>query len=327
MPGVPFAQRLVDPRPEHVFRLDGYFVWDGSLIRDEAGVYHLFASRWCQDAGMRRWLTDSRVIRAEGPTPVGPFVFREQLDVLNGQPWAKDMAHGPRIHRIGDRYYLFYIGTYWGEFDPEAARNGNRDHWEGIRFHQRTGVASAPHPTGPWTPCARNPILEPRPDCWDAKVTVNPSVQVLPDGRILMIYKSTLDRGEPLILGAAVADGPEGPYERTGPSPLFTDNVEDPCFWEEDGRQWMLVKDMTGAVCGVRHAGVLYESADGLNWTPAQPPLAYDLSLRWQGDEPTVAQYIERPFVYLEDGRPRCLLNAVLYGTQASGILVREFRQ
>jgi beta-xylosidase len=324
MPTTSFAQRLVDPCQDHVFRMEGYFVWDGSLIRDDDGRYHLFASRWPEDKGMRRWLTDSKVVRAESDSPTGPFEFKEQLDVLNEQPWAANMAHNPRTYRIGDTYYLYYIGTHWGEFDVEAARDGDRSQWEGIRFNQRIGIASAPHPSGPWTPYAGNPVLEPRPDCWDAKITVNPSVEVLPSGQILMIYKSTLDMGQPLILGAAIADQPEGPFERTGPSPLFEDNVEDPCFWEEDGRQWMLVKDMTGKVCGVRHAGVLYHSTDGLNWELAEPSLAYDLMLRWQDGEAVEARYVERPFVYLEDGKPRCLLNAVLYGDQSSGVLVRE---
>jgi hypothetical protein len=323
---IPFAQRLADPCPGNVFRMAGYFVWDGSLVRDDDGVYHLFASRWADDSGMRRWLTDSKVIRAESMSPTGPFEFQEQLDVLNEQAWAGDMAHNPRIHRIGNQYYLYYIGTHWGEFDPGAGRDGDRDQWEGIRFNQRIGIASAPHPAGPWTPYEGNPILEPRPDCWDAKITVNPSVEVLPDGRTLMIYKSTLGKGCPLILGAAIADRPEGPFERTGPSPLFEDNVEDPCFWAEDGLQWMLVKDMTGAVCGVRHGGVLYHSSDGLNWVLADPPLAYDRQLCWQDGGAVEAQYVERPFVYLEDGHPRCLLNAVLYGDEASGVLVRELR-
>ena len=321
-----FAKRIVPPDRQQLFTMDGYYIWDGSMVRDGQGVYHLFGSRWPAELGMRAWLTHSKVIRAEADSPTGPFEFKEEIEAVNAQPWARHMAHNPRIHEIDGTFYLFYIGTNWGDDDPYEAAAGDRDRWERIRFRQRIGAARADRPQGPWTPLEDNPVLEPRSDCWDAKITVNPSIRQLADGRILMIYKSTLDSGHPLILGAAVADRPEGPYERTGPSPLFEDDVEDPCFWKEDGRQWMLVKDMRGDVCGVRGAGALYESAGGLRWRQHDPVFAYGLTIDWTDAPSERARNVERPYVYLEDGRPRCFLTAVRFEDRPSGILVRRLR-
>lgn len=326
-----FAASIEQPSRQRYLTMDGYFVWDGSLIRDERGKYQLYASRWPVSLGFRAWLTDSHVIRAEADSLDGPFVFQEQLDGLNQQAWCREMTHNPRVYRLNDRYYLYYIGTCWQENDPARARaqadEAGFEEWTAIRFRQRIGLATADHAAGPWTPCETNPILHPRPDAWDCCLTVNPEVFQRADGRIQMIYKSSSGPREPLLLGAAIADHPQGPFERIGPSPLMNDDIEDPCVWRAAGEYRMLVKDMTGDVCGRRNAGVLYRSDDALHWQQAGDKPAYDLRVHFrEDDEPCEVRYVERPLVYVENGQPCCLLNAVFVEPDTSGVLVRRLQ-
>ncbi|MEX0774663.1 MAG: glycoside hydrolase family protein [Phycisphaeraceae bacterium] len=327
-----FASALVPPERSQMFTMDGYYVWDGSLIRDQRGHYQLYASRWPANTGFRGWLTHSHVIRAESERAQGPFVFREQLDVLNEQPWSADMAHNARVYQIGDRYYMYYIGTRWGDADPVQARRQANDaefeHWNTIRFGQRIAVATAPDAAGPWTPCPHNPILHPRPGQWDQCLTTNPAIHVMPDGRIGMIYKSTTAPRRPLWLGFAVANDPLGPFARDEPSLLFQDDIEDPHVWRTADGYRMLVKAMTAAECGIAKAGMLYRSDDGRHWRRASDRPAYDLNIHFRGEaQPTVARYVERPFLYVQDDQPRCLVNAVLIEPGPSGVLVRDLHQ
>jgi len=52
------------------FRMDGYWVWCGSVIKAEDGRYHLFASRWPRDITFHPgWMTNSEIVRAVADKP------------------------------------------------------------------------------------------------------------------------------------------------------------------------------------------------------------------------------------------------------------------
>lgn len=321
-----FLKRLLPPDKKNTFSMDGYFVWDGSIIKDKDDLYHLFASYWPEEYGMQGWLTDSKIIRATSSSPMGPYTFQEEIVSLNEQPWAKNMVHNPRIYTINGKYYLYYIGTNWGENDPKKAREGSQKEWHSIRFNQRIGLAIADSPKGPWSPIKDNPVLDVRAGEWDALMTVNPSLNLLPNGTFQIIYKSTRGPKDPLILGAAIGKTPYGPFKRVGNSPLFEDDIEDPYFWEENGSYWMLAKDMTGVLSNRKHSGVLYHSKDALNWVLNDPPLAYDRTLKWVNTKTEDAIFVERPYIYLENKKPMVFTNSILLKDQNSCILFREIK-
>ena len=94
------------------FRMDGYWVWGGSMIK-VGSTYHLFASRWIKRMDFpREYRFDSEIVRATSTSPTGPFKFEE---VVIGERdscyWDANMAHNPTIHKIGEEYVLFYIGS------------------------------------------------------------------------------------------------------------------------------------------------------------------------------------------------------------------------
>lgn len=58
------------------FKMDGYWVWCGSVVKGEDGKFHMFASRWDKKYPMHPgWLAGSEIVRAESCTPEGPYEF------------------------------------------------------------------------------------------------------------------------------------------------------------------------------------------------------------------------------------------------------------
>ena len=95
------------------FWLDGYWVWDPSVIKGDDGRYHLFASRWPKDITFHPgWMTNSEVIRAVADAPEGPYEFKEVVLPARGvEYWDGRSTHNPTIRKHGDTYMLFYMGS------------------------------------------------------------------------------------------------------------------------------------------------------------------------------------------------------------------------
>src|SRR5690606_5316694 len=99
--------------PNAGFEMEGFWIWCGSPIRDENGIYHLFASRWPKTHTFSPyWLTHSEIVRAESITPEGPYTFKEVV-LTSHDPlkWDGRMTHNPAICKWGGEYLLFYTGT------------------------------------------------------------------------------------------------------------------------------------------------------------------------------------------------------------------------
>ena len=317
-------KRVRPPKQEQAFAMDGYYVWGASVLKANDGIYHMFACRWPIAWVFFAWYSHSEIVRAIGRRPEGPFTYQETLSALKEPDWASGFSIGPNAFEFNGNYYLLYVGSRLpegapGEREPYMAwRHQNR---HVIRFNQRVGLASAPHPAGPWKPVSDRPILEPRPDKWDRPFVTNPVIRVTPEGKVLLMYKSsserstdpTLRKGGKLMLGMAAAERPEGPYERIGPEPLFEEDVEDPCFWHENGRWWMICKDMTGSIGGDRYgAGLLYTSEDAMHWEAADNVVAWRMWIDWKDEPRQSIHRMEKPTIYFENGRPICLYTAVV---------------
>jgi len=229
--------------------------------------------------------------------------------------WDGRMTHNPTIHRHGDQYLLFYIGSTWSGPDlaPEdVAASGKPDEsYANIKI----GLATSPSLDGPWVR-RDEPILLPRPGKWDSRIVTNPAPCVLGDGRILLLYRSNTAEG--LRIGAAVADGPGAPFERLSDDPVLRlsggNSVEDPFVWWTGTRLEALAKDMTGGLTGEVHAGVHLASDDGVSWAPCTPPKAYSRRVVWGDGSVTVQGSLERPQLLIEDGRPTHLFAATADG-------------
>lgn len=191
--------------------------------------------------------------------------------------------------------------------------------------------------------CCTNPTIAYRPTGahWPA-VAHQPAGARRAAEDYLMIYKAVgrerpLPFGGPVVHIAAVGASPEGPFVKQ-PRPLFTSAgsdfpAEDPFIWTDrtdradrtggtdetggtggtdGGRVRAIVKDMAGAFTHRGRSLALFESADGgLDWTPATHPLVSGLELRWADGQTQRVEYLERPQLLIEDGRPCVLYLAV----------------
>jgi hypothetical protein len=287
-------------KPTTAIALENDVIWGGSVIRDDAGTYHMFASYIPEE--INRWIFDSKVVRATADSPVGPFELEETA--LPGRPGEWDeVTHNPTIHREPDgTYLLYYTGTQFGDRDRIEARD-----------NQRIGLATAESPSGPWT--RHGPVVHPGENDWDSTYTTNPAPCVEPDGSITMVYKSLNSNYDEFHLshGVVRADTFDSRYERVTADPILDDiHLEDPYIWREDGRYHMLIKDFDGEVADQPNDGIYAHSEGGIEWT-MESGSAYRLDfILADGTSPPV-QRRERPQVLLQDGKPSHLYTAVEY--------------
>ncbi|MCK5281471.1 MAG: hypothetical protein KAK04_23120, partial [Cyclobacteriaceae bacterium] len=137
---IPIRNRIQPAPKESGFRMDGYWVWGGSMI-EANGKYHLFASRWIKNEKFpENYRNNSEIVRAISKNPLGPFNFEEVIiGERDSSYWDSNMAHNPTIHQIGNQYVLFYIGS-----DFTTYRENSK------HLLRRVGYASANNIDGPW---------------------------------------------------------------------------------------------------------------------------------------------------------------------------------
>ncbi len=280
----------------------------------------MFASMWEKTVPFDpNWLTNSRVVHAVSPTPEGPYVYRD--DVLPPREpswWDGRMTHNPTIHRWNDLYLLFYTGTTYPEEVPGPGDIVTSEMVSSCRSRQRIGMAVAESPDGPWRRPDR-PCLEARSGHWDSFMTTNPAPCVLPDGKILLLYKSSSGAANPIQYGVAMADSPFDPFERIGPDrPILFEEpdiaYEDACVWHQDDRFHMLFNDLTGKLTGEKRAGAHAVSGDGIHWRLHDPPKAYSRTVTWSDGRVTTQGSVERPQLLIRNGVPTHLFCATSDG-------------
>jgi hypothetical protein len=248
----PIIERLQPAPKDAGFRMKGYFVWGGSLIR-VGSEYHLFASRWPTETRFPQGYRDhSQIVRATAKTPIGPYTFREVVVAGRGGAWWDGkMCHNPKIVQAGDTYVLYYIGSAPGS---------------GLR---KCGYAWSKSITGPWT--RRE---EPLPFGEDHN---NPAPYIHDDGKVLVAF-----RDRQLNMFIATANAFDGAYEIAARN-LFPFKVEDPDLFFAGGQFHMVAEDNVGGLTGAVRHGAHLVSENGLQWQPADPVTVYDHTLRWTG--------------------------------------------
>ena len=305
-----FRKRIKTVPRANLYTEEGYYIWCGTMFRF-MDAYYMIYSRWEKEKGFSAWVSDSKVCLARSETAEGRFRHVKTLfDYAGNTPEERRVIHNPAAIVVRGRVYIYFMMNY-----------GCGDFWE-HRNRQRIGAAFTDDPEGEWT-CLPNPVIDITPGGIDSLMTSNPTVSEMPDGRFLMLYKAVsadgeLPRGGSVIIGAATAESPLGPFRKYG-KPQFVNpgdpwSVEDPFVWVEDGRFYALVKDYHGYFTGVTTAWsgstALFVSENGLDWHPdPDHPLAYTNELEFD-DGPVSFSSLERPQMYLENGKPRFLLCA-----------------
>ena len=268
--------------------------------------------------------------RSPADRPEGPFQF-EEVVIGKRSPdyWDGRMSHNPHLLRWKDGWYLFYCGvTYREEATPEwmwelnrapnAGKNGRTPPW--MRA-MRTGVAYAEDLAGPWRR-PDEPLPLALPGHTENQRAVNPCTVETREGRCLLIY-----RFAGIGLVTAMADHPAGPYG-DAEKRVFYDYgahsyIEDPYVFRVGNHYEMLAKDSHGAFTGEPFALAHMISPDGLDWRPADGPLAVLRKIKWDDGSIREMGNLERPYLLLENGEPRCFYAATsdgVHGKEIDGI-------
>ncbi|MCS7464341.1 glycoside hydrolase family protein [Paenibacillus doosanensis] len=317
------SEKLLPAPVNGGFRMEGYWVWCGSVIKGEDGRFHMFASRWPQTLPMHPgWIMASEIVRAVSDTPEGPYEFQEVvLPARGAQYWDGRSTHNPHITKCGDTYLLYYMGSTHPLPEPAPGETVGLDDPRCIvgRANKRVGLATSKSVFGPWKR-SDNPILPTRPDKFDSFLTSNPAPCVHEDGSVLLVYKARKYEGHvhgKMTIGVAKAAHYEGPYVRNSDEPLFSPerfHIEDPFIWKTPNGYELIAKDMEGTICGEKHGGVHAYSKDGQQWAFSESPKAYSRTVAWEDGTVQTMGSLERPFLLFQDGKPTHLFAAVANG-------------
>lgn len=317
-----FCKRLLPVG--RILESEGYYVWCCTPIYGEDGKVHVFYSRWPDEYKMGGWIHKCEIAHAVADQPEGPYMVIGT--VLAPRPGYFDATtcHNPHIQRVGDTYYLFYMGNS-----------------DGTVYTKRIGLAKSKSLYGPWER-SDEPILEVgEKGSWDDCCTTNPAFIHHPNGQAWLYYKSwnkedyRNQKGSIRAnrkYGLAIADSIEGEYKRIMGNPIidfsrFGENkqVEDAYVYIEDGIFKMLMRDMGYYD---HEVGLIFESIDGVHWSEPQ--------IAWLGadaylHEPPAPKHLskygrfERPQILMKDGKPAYLFNATQGGKYetASGFVFK----
>jgi predicted phosphodiesterase len=296
---------------------DEWNIWGCSPIMDDAGKVHLFTARWPEKTGHQGWRTDSEIAHYIADSPEGPFRFSEVvLQGTDEDTWDKYAPHNPTIHKVGNRYALFYI-----------ANSGAKKH----PANQQIGLLLSELLYGPWKKAGKDGLILSPPDdrsYYNYKAgngVVNPAL-LQKDGKFYLYFKSNDTRKDNKWrpkMGLAIADNIEGPYKQMK-EPITKNEqiIEDGYAFEYNGKVYLVTTDNHGMI--EFGGGLIWESEDGINFN--EPKQAFTVLKNYLGGEiPSKAfrtkgeagDKFERPQILMIDSKP-----AYIYmpsGTNVSG--------
>lgn len=301
--------KLLQPVKKHsVLSSPDWNIWGGNMVRTPDGICHHLFARWPKEAGFNAWVTHSEIAYATSDSPTGPYHIQECILPRRQGFWDADATHNPMMLKFDGKYYLYYTGNY-----------GNGEWWD-HRNHQRTGVAVADHPAGPWKRFDK-PIIDVSPGSWDHLIANCPVVTRNNKGKYFMIYKGVSEGKMPfggkVRMGVATADNPLGPWKKEAVNPFDHPGshfpTDDNVIWFANDQFYAIVKDYRGLFSGTgKPTLVLFQSLDGLKWELARDFMVSTFDVKWE--DGTVTEDVHRldqPQLYFEDGKPKALFLAV----------------
>lgn len=293
----PFREALKPVPGSAVFKMEGYFLWDPSLIEVD-GTYHLFMSRWPLEKGFSGWMA-SNIIRATSKSLYGPYTFQEEVLSPVNHPWATKGICNSKIVKIGNQYLLYYLGI------PK---------WQ-------CGFAFSDKIEGPWKSITE-PVIP----------TNNPALMQKEDGKIYVVGKYrdgvVKDGKWDVYMNAFEADCIMGPYRKIGGETSRLPRnfeLEDPTLWWANNQYNVICTDYEGKVSGLSKSVLMYTSKDGVNYKLYSnvPIWKKTEGLPMENGKVISIELVERPEVYInEQGEIQSLLVSIKEGEE-SYIVIR----
>jgi hypothetical protein len=272
------------------FRMDGYWVWGGSLIKVDS-IYHLFASRWKKDGPFPEgYRQNSEIVRATSRSPLGPFKFEEiVIGERDSSFWDSNMAHNPTIQKIGNEYVLFYIGS-----DFKTYNNRTKT------LLRRVGYASSKNITGPWKRCDL-PVIN----------TESNNPAILVDGSVVKL----IFRDEGLRISLAESGSYKGPYKIVNDNLWPACKLEDFYLFKANNQYHIICEDNIGGVSGHVRWGVHLFSKNGItDWEKYDPVIVYDHDILFENNATLQCVRRERPQLLIINNEITYLTNGIYDG-------------
>lgn len=203
--------------------------WGGKTIRDpnNPALFHLFVAEFTKGCGLDYWSPMSRIARAEGSSPEGPFTFASEV--------VGTFAHNPTvIYSPADALWLMYhIGCTIAQPSSCVTPSISCDAGNNINGESSITLRTSPDLYN-WT--SQGFVLGPDTyGTWDADST-NPSAfpyrtKEAPNSTaILLMYRGCpYNCGGAELLAMSMATTYKGPYLRITGQPILPNNgAEDP---------------------------------------------------------------------------------------------------
>ncbi|MFW5872961.1 MAG: glycoside hydrolase family protein [bacterium] len=287
---VPFKDRLQPVAKNSGFKMDGFFIWGGSIIKVN-DTYHMFASRWPSKGNFPYdYFKLSEIVRATSPNPEGPYTFQEiVIGERDSIYWDSNMAHNPTIHKIGNKYVLFYNGS-----DFTTMRDSRY-------LLRQVGYAEADNIDGPWKRSSK-PLIN--------QESNNPAILVEPDESVKMIF-----RDEKLKVFIATASSYKGPYTIKNDNVWPQAKIEDFYLFKKDNKYHFICEDNVGHITGHIRWGAHLVSDNGIDdWKEHNNKVAYDHDIIY--DDGTILECVrrERPQLFIENQAIKFLITGVFDG-------------
>jgi beta-xylosidase len=205
LPGLEPQEGLTRRDPSDVIRHEGcFYVWYTKTDRTRSGYD---ATVWC----------------ARSQDGLAWEEIGEALPRGEAGEWDEQSVFTPGILVFEERFYLFYttVEKPFSDAVPTAI-----------------GAAAADSPEGPWEKLPQNPLLLPgeSDEQFDSH-RVDDSCLIVRDGLCWLYYKGRQQDRSPAEtkMGLAVAERPEGPWEKHPDNPLIPTGHEVLCWPDGEG--------------------------------------------------------------------------------------------
>jgi len=168
-------------------------------------------------------------IQVPGPNPI----------LVSGDPgaWDENLIEACDVLKDQETYYLYYHGT---PADPDKFPH------QGYRL----GVATAPHPLGPWTKHPDNPVLDLGPEgAWDDASVACASILKEGTETFYLFYSGHHQAQGAGHWGIGLVTGPSpaGPWTRYQGNPLMEDFGYVGAAFKHEGRYWLYTEHPIGS--------------------------------------------------------------------------------
>lgn len=322
-----------------VLQFPDTFVWGGSPIKI-CEKYYMFFSTWESGPTVPKfsesWLTHSKIGLAVSDSPEGNFkslgiILKGKNAAGDSTAWDAQSAHNPLIKTFNGKYYLYYVSSVDPGSQPGGSPGENLDKRNRLQQNQKIGVLefnsiedlqtgkyfrSEQPLLSPRTRVKPDNVIDPSPPGSIAKpdnmIVVNPAVVYRPaDQKYLLYFKGNIyDPNWRGVHGVAIGNTPTGPFAATDSFVFDFDDgtgkkvsAEDPYVWyhKKDGSFYAVVKDFNGKLTGSEPGLALLESADGLDWKPADFPLFMKKELILKNGTILKVDRLERPQILLDE--------------------------